>query len=221
MKNRIQRITAILKRSGLIINKKKVQRLVQKLKLQVKSYSRKSRKYSSYKGQVGKISDNKIKRNIYYRKKEEIESSTNRLIYSKRYLLDGKTPRISATNIDNGILGYYEDIDDKNYRVFENFISVSFLGAVFYHKYKASLDMKIHCLKLKNKELNKEVAFYLTSIIRQALKNTEYKDQISSTVLPDIKIKLPIDSRGTPDWNYMERYIEDLKLKCNIANYNI
>ncbi|HHK6601243.1 TPA: hypothetical protein ACQW0T_001421, partial [Streptococcus pneumoniae] len=70
------------------------------------------------------------------------------------------------------------------------------------------LDMKIHCLKLKNKELNKEVAFYLTSIIRQALKNTEYKDQISSTVLPDIKIKLPIDSRGTPDWNYMERYIE-------------
>lgn len=66
--------------------------------------------------------------------------------------------------------------------------------------------MKIHCLKLKNKELNKEVAFYLTSIIRQALKNTEYKNQISSTVLPDIKIKLPIDSRGTPDWNYMERY---------------
>ncbi|HHK6929875.1 TPA: hypothetical protein ACQXHV_002033, partial [Streptococcus pneumoniae] len=37
----------MLKRSGLIINKKKVQRLVQKLKLQVKSYSRKSRKYSS------------------------------------------------------------------------------------------------------------------------------------------------------------------------------
>ena len=59
-----RRITAMLKRSGLIINKKKVQRLVQKLKLQVRSYSRKSRKYSSYKGQVGKIADNKIKRNF-------------------------------------------------------------------------------------------------------------------------------------------------------------
>lgn len=80
----------MLKRSGLIINKKKVQRLVQKLKLQVKSYSRKSRKYSSYKGQVGKISDNKIKRNIYYRKKEEIESSTNRLIYSKKIFTQWK-----------------------------------------------------------------------------------------------------------------------------------
>ena len=59
-----RRITAMLKRSGMIINKKKVQRLVQNLKLQVKSYSRKSRKYSSYKGQIGKIADNKIKRNF-------------------------------------------------------------------------------------------------------------------------------------------------------------
>lgn len=59
-----RRITAMLKRSGIIINKKKVQRLVQNLKLQVKSFSRKSRKYSSYKGQVGKIADNKIKRNF-------------------------------------------------------------------------------------------------------------------------------------------------------------
>lgn len=75
--------------------------------------------------------------------------------------------------------------------------------------------MKIHCLKLKNKELNREVAFYLTSIIRQALKNIEYKDQISSTVLPDIKIKLPIDSRGNHDLDYMEKYIEKIKENCN------
>lgn len=59
-----RRITAMLKRLGLKINKKKVQRLVQNLKLQVKSFSRKSRKYSSYKWQVGKIADNKIKRNF-------------------------------------------------------------------------------------------------------------------------------------------------------------
>lgn len=59
-----RRITAMLKRLGLTINKKKVQRLIQKLKLQVKSYSRKSRKYSSYKGTIGKIADNKIKRNF-------------------------------------------------------------------------------------------------------------------------------------------------------------
>ena len=38
-----RRITAMLKRLGYVINKKKVQRLVQKLKLQVTSFSRKTR----------------------------------------------------------------------------------------------------------------------------------------------------------------------------------
>ena len=85
----------------------------------------------------------------------------------KRYLKEGTLPRISASNINNGILGYYEDIIDPNYRTFENFISVSFLGTVFYHQYKASLDMKIHCLQLISRELNKDLAFFLISIIRK------------------------------------------------------
>ena len=59
-----RRITGMLRRQGLLINKKKVQKLIQKLKLQVTNFSRKTRKYSSYKGQVWKIADNKIKRNF-------------------------------------------------------------------------------------------------------------------------------------------------------------
>lgn len=47
-----------------MINKNKVQRLVQKLRLQVKRFSRKSRKYSSYKGTIGKVAGNEINRNF-------------------------------------------------------------------------------------------------------------------------------------------------------------
>lgn len=57
-----RRIYGVLRKEGTLINKKKVQRLVQKLKLQVTSYIRKSRKYSSYKGKVGTIAPNKIRR---------------------------------------------------------------------------------------------------------------------------------------------------------------
>ncbi len=39
-----------------------MQRIVQKLKIKVTSFSRKSRKYSSYKGKVGEVAPNKIKR---------------------------------------------------------------------------------------------------------------------------------------------------------------
>ena len=59
-----RRIAAMLRKQGLLINKKKVQRLIQKLKLQVTSFSRKTRKYSSYKGTIGKVADNKINRNF-------------------------------------------------------------------------------------------------------------------------------------------------------------
>lgn len=57
-----RRIYGELIKQGIKINKKKVQRLVQKLGLQVKSYTRKSRKYSSYKGVVGRITKNKVNR---------------------------------------------------------------------------------------------------------------------------------------------------------------
>lgn len=56
-----RRIHAMLRRIGLVINKKKVQRLIQKLKLQVTNFARKSRKYYSYKGTVGKVAPNRIK----------------------------------------------------------------------------------------------------------------------------------------------------------------
>ena len=57
-----RRIFGELRNQGYTINKKKVQRIVQKFGLQVTSYTRKSRKYSSYKGKVGTVASNRIRR---------------------------------------------------------------------------------------------------------------------------------------------------------------
>ena len=57
-----RRIFGLLRKQGIIINKKKVQRIVQKLGIQVTSFIRKSRKYSSYKGKVGTIAPNRLRR---------------------------------------------------------------------------------------------------------------------------------------------------------------
>ena len=48
-----RRIWGKLRKEGLLVNRKKVQRLVQKLGLQVKAFSHKSRKYSSVITQLG------------------------------------------------------------------------------------------------------------------------------------------------------------------------
>ena len=44
----------------MIVNKKKVQRIIQKLGIQVTLFTRKSKKYSSYKGRIGGIAPNRI-----------------------------------------------------------------------------------------------------------------------------------------------------------------
>ena len=57
-----RRMLGELRNQGYVINKKKVQRIMQKLGLQVTSFTHKSRKYSSYKGKVGIIAPNRIHR---------------------------------------------------------------------------------------------------------------------------------------------------------------
>ena len=57
-----RRICGKLRDEGITVNHKKIQHLVQKLSLQVKSFTHKSRKYNSYKGTVGCIAPNRLHR---------------------------------------------------------------------------------------------------------------------------------------------------------------
>ena len=127
---------------------------------------------------------------------------------SKEHLIEGDTPRITVTGNNNGVYGFYHSTD-KNYKVHENFISVSFLGDCFYHPYKASLDMKVHCLKLADRELNRFVALFLIRMFKQMTAVFNYGDQLSSKDIVNKKIQLPINDSGAPDFEYMEAYVKN------------
>lgn len=135
----------------------------------------------------------------------------------------GSTPRISVTGVNNGILGYfdYNGKTPENYRVYNNFISVSFLGTVFYQQGDASLDMKVHCLKPKHIVLNKYIGQFLVAAIKASLRESTYADQLSSKVLPEMGIKLPIKDKE-PDWAYMEDYMKALekRVTCSVTALN-
>src|SRR5699024_9755386 len=57
-----RRVTMKLRKRGYIINHKKVLRIMNKLDLTCKKFTRKSRKYNSYKGKVGTIAPNRVNR---------------------------------------------------------------------------------------------------------------------------------------------------------------
>ena len=57
-----RRVYRELRNRKIFVNKKKVQRIMQKLGFQVTSFTHKSRRYNSYKGNVGRIVPNRINR---------------------------------------------------------------------------------------------------------------------------------------------------------------
>lgn len=142
----------------------------------------------------------------------------------KSNLEPSEIPRITVKETNNGIDNYGFS-KDKNFRVFENFISVSFLGGAFYHPYKASIDMKVHALTPKRVKLDEYNANFLINSIKNNIKHSSYGNQLSSTDLPRVKIMLPTDKNGEPHWEYMSNFIKKLE-KENIEKtlehiYNI
>ena len=83
-----RRIHLELKNRGWTVNKKKVQRLVQVMGLQVRAYGRKYKKYNSYKGVVGKIKKNRINRrfntSVPYQKLPLTPRNSNTMSKTKR-----------------------------------------------------------------------------------------------------------------------------------------
>ena len=119
----------------------------------------------------------------------------------------GTIPRITATDVNNGVAMFTSRYEEKA-RYFSNFISVSFLGSVFYHKDTVSLDMKIHGIKPFGYELKSESALFLIPLIKNFSFKYSYGYQLSTRILVNQKLMLPINSQGQPNWQFMEDYIK-------------
>lgn len=131
-------------------------------------------------------------------------------------LLAGKIARISAKSENNGVLGYFDTNNISEARHFENFITVNFFGAnggVFYHPYRASVEMKVHVLQLPNHKLNSRTGLYLATCIKKAIGDFSYGTQLSSTKLKtgEFFVELPIDENSKIDFPYMENRIRELE----------
>ena len=128
-------------------------------------------------------------------------------LLAKELLKKGNIPRITATDNNNGIYDFYKKVNHKNYRELANFISISFLGSVFYHPYAASLDMKIHSIQIPNKELNENLAEFIVACLKKAFSHFSYGFQLSSKDLLKKIVLLPITQKGEPDYAFMEQFM--------------
>ena len=125
---------------------------------------------------------------------------------------NGAVPRISVKTTDNGIIGHFDE-SVENARYFENFISVNFFGISYYHPYRASVEMKVHTLKFKNKKFSNAEGSFISAMINKRLNGLfSYGSQLSSSKLQNDNLKIHLPTKnGKIDFEFMESFISDLE----------
>lgn len=128
-------------------------------------------------------------------------------------LVKGKIPRLSVTSRNNGIVGYFDTGNLTEARHYTNFISVNFLGNVFYHPYTASCEMKVHVLQLKGHDFTIETGLYIATALAKSISgNFSYGEQLSSSDLRNaaIFIELPVIEDSFA-FDYIKQYVHELE----------
>ena len=63
---------------------------------------------------------------------------------------------------------------------------------------------------IRSKRLNEFRANFICAIINKTLEQTNYANSIKIGTFGDVILKLPVDSTGQPDYDFMEEYIKSL-----------
>ena len=153
----------------------------------------------------------------YYNKKPPIESY-------------GKIPFLGATQYNNCITGFCNiesilkynktgDIDssDKNKRLFQgNCIAITNNGSVgnaYYQREEFTCSHDVTPIYLRNTILNKHIAIFLIPLLQNSGQSFEYGKKWRPKRMRKSHIMLPVDSKGTPNWQFMEDYMKQQEYK--------
>lgn len=127
----------------------------------------------------------------------------------------GKYPYVTTSGTDNGIYGYSNLFTEEG-----NVITIdsAVLGTAFYQKQNFTASDHVEKLIPKGFEMNENIGLFISTILNSTgkLYGYAYNEKRSQTALKKEIIKLPVKGDGTPDWQYMDEYIE--RVKRSVAN---
>ncbi|WP_297195506.1 restriction endonuclease subunit S [uncultured Campylobacter sp.] len=132
--------------------------------------------------------------------------------YKKADHTSGKIPYISSSAFNNGIDNY---VSPPSYmKIYTNKLTLANSGSVgtcFYHPY--SFVASDHCMViwLKDKEMNTHIALFLLPIFEKLKDKHDFGREINHDRLMQEKFLLPIDSKGNPDFAFMESFIKEIE----------
>jgi hypothetical protein len=125
--------------------------------------------------------------------------------------IDGIIPYISSTGSNNGVDGFVGN--ENGVRNFKNCLTIAnsgSVGATFYQPF--SYIASDHVTKLENREFSKYVYLFISSISKRLSEKYSFNREINDKRIQREKIILPINTKGEPNYAFMEQY---MRLKEN------
>lgn len=123
--------------------------------------------------------------------------------------ISGIVPYVSSTANNNGVDAYIEAA--KGTRVFQNCISLANSGSVgtaFYEPF--AFVASDHVTSLKRENASQYVYLFLTAVLEQQKSNFDFNREINDLRVKKMRIVLPVDGGGEPDYQFMEDYVKEL-----------
>jgi type I restriction-modification system DNA methylase subunit len=141
----------------------------------------------------------------------KIKSGENRLVENNAFY--SGVPIISATTSNNGFSHFTDEqpLYNGNSITIANTGQAS-VGVAFYQPYSFSSTNNINILEPKL-FLNEYIGMFLVTIFKIERYRFSYGRVLNLNRTNSMKIKLPVDNQGNPDWLYMENYIKTLPIK--------
>ncbi len=132
-----------------------------------------------------------------------------------KLLPEGKMPLVSAGTSNNAICKFIKHGDGKSQLFPPNVITVDMFGKVFYQptQFYAVSHGRINILIPKIR-FNKFIGIFIAQILENRFRNKfSYSIMCNQNRLLKEKIMLPVNSKGEPDYKFMEEYIKEREVK--------
>ena len=119
----------------------------------------------------------------------------------------GYTPFVGRTNINNGIQGFVTPVSTTN----GNCITISMVGTNVALYQESNFQASQNIAILRRNGITKRITLFICSIINFEINlKYSYGRTVGKKNIEEMVLKLPIDSIGNPDWNFMEDYMKSL-----------
>ena len=147
-----------------------------------------------------------------YSKLFDIEGTKTTPISKLEECGEGECPYVTTQTENNGVEGFYNLHTEQG-----NVLTVDSATLGYCSYQEDSFSASDHVEKLVPKfEMNRYIAMFLVTVLNQEQYRYNYGRKCSQGRMGNSIIRLPANTEGDPDWQFMEDYIKSLPYSSNL-----